>query len=149
MMLHRCVAWYAAACRLLDRLQPLFALAARIYLARVFLLAGLTKLRDWDVTLLLFTEEYHVPLLPPGVAAVAGTVTELFFPVLLLFGLGGRVAALVLFVFNTVAVISYPGLEAVEIKDHVLWGVLLMYLVVHGTGTWSLSRWVGRGSTSR
>ena len=48
------------------------ALLARAYIAQVFFLSGLTKLRDWDTTLLLFTEEYKVPLLSPGVAAVMG-----------------------------------------------------------------------------
>ena len=28
-------------------------------------LSGLTKLRDWETTLTLFADEYHVPLLPP------------------------------------------------------------------------------------
>ena len=47
----------------LDGLRPLAALAARAYLAQAFFLSGLTKIRDWDITLLLFTEEYKVPLL--------------------------------------------------------------------------------------
>lgn len=42
----------------LERLQPLAQLAARLYLAQVFFLAGLTKLRDWESTLLLFEHEY-------------------------------------------------------------------------------------------
>ena len=58
---------------LLDSLRPAAALSARLYLAQVFFLAGLTKVRDWDITLLLFTEEYNVPLLSPEVAAVLGT----------------------------------------------------------------------------
>jgi putative oxidoreductase len=48
------------------RLQPLALLAARLYVAQVFFLSGLTKLRDWDTTLALFADEYHVPLLPPN-----------------------------------------------------------------------------------
>ena len=48
-------------------LQPLFALAIRLYLFRVFFLSGLTKLRSWDSTLYLFSNEYHVPVLPPAV----------------------------------------------------------------------------------
>ena len=75
-------------------LQPAGALAARLYIAQVFWLAGLTKIRDWETTLLLFTEEYRVPLLPPAWAAVSGTAGELLLPVLLVLGLGGRLAAL-------------------------------------------------------
>ena len=41
----------------LDALQPLAALLARLYLAQVFFLSGLTKLRDWETTVALFTDE--------------------------------------------------------------------------------------------
>ncbi|MGH1552230.1 hypothetical protein ACRAWF_08995 [Streptomyces sp. L7] len=44
---------------------------ARAYLFYVFFRSGLTKLHDWDTTVLLFTEEYKVPLLPPALAARA------------------------------------------------------------------------------
>jgi putative oxidoreductase len=119
-------------------LQPLFALVVRFYLLRVFFLSGLTKLRSWDSTLYLFSNEYHVPVLPPAVAAVMGAGGELIFPVLLLLGWQGRFAAAGLFVVNLVAVLSYPGLEPVMIKDHVLWAVLIAYLFFHGVGRWSL-----------
>lgn len=119
-------------------LQPLFALAIRLYLFRVFFLSGLTKLRSWDSTLYLFSNEYHVPVLPPAVAAVMGAGGELMFPVLLLLGWRGRFAAAGLFVVNLVAVLSYPDLEPVMIKDHVLWAVLIAYLFFHGVGRWSI-----------
>ena len=104
--------------------QPLVALAVRLYLFRVFFLSGLTKLRSWDSTLYLFSNEYHVPVLPPAVAAVMGAGGELLFPVLLLAGWQGRFAAAGLFVVNLVAVLSYPDLEPIMVKDHVLWAVL-------------------------
>ncbi|WP_432723825.1 DoxX family protein [Jeongeupia wiesaeckerbachi] len=122
------------------KLAPLLALAARLYVAKAFFLSGLTKIRDWDTTLLLFTEEYHVPILAPAIAAPLATAGELVLPVLLVLGLFGRFAAAGLFILNAVAVLSYPGLEAIEIKDHVLWGVLLAYLVIHGCGAWSIDR---------
>ncbi|MCB1998902.1 MAG: hypothetical protein KDG57_24000, partial [Rhodoferax sp.] len=53
------------AVAVVERLQPLAQLAARLYLAQVFFLAGLTKLGDWETTLLLFENEYQVPLLSP------------------------------------------------------------------------------------
>lgn len=129
-------------------LQPLFALAVRLYLFRVFFLSGLTKLRSWDSTLYLFSNEYHVPVLPPAVAAVLGAGGELIFPVLLLLGWQGRFAAAGLFFVNLVAVLSYPGLEPVMIKDHVLWAVLIAYLFVHGVGRWSLQSIVRRPGVS-
>ena len=64
---------YAALARLCDRAQPLLALAIRLYVAHVFLLSGLTKIRSWEGTLALFENEYHVPLLSPSAAALLGT----------------------------------------------------------------------------
>ena len=40
--------------------------AFRWYVAWQFLKSGWLKVSDWDSTLYLFQEEYHVPLLPPG-----------------------------------------------------------------------------------
>ena len=128
----------------IDRLQPLFALALRVYVARVFFLSGLTKLHHWSITLALFRNEYHVPLLPPAVAAVMGTCTELGLPVLLVTGFGTRFAAAALFVFNIVAAISYPDLSAAGLKDHILWGALLLVLFFYGPGTLSLDHWLSR-----
>ena len=56
-------------------------------------MSGLTKIHDWSITVALFTDEYHVPLLPPGVAALMGTATELSMPVLLALGLATRFGA--------------------------------------------------------
>jgi putative oxidoreductase len=41
--------------------RPLVLLLFRLWVANVFFKSGLTKLDDWDTTVLLFTEEYHVP----------------------------------------------------------------------------------------
>lgn len=134
----------AAAANFCDRLQPLAALAIRLYVARVFLLSGLTKLDDWGLTVALFENEYRVPLLSPAVAAATGAAAELALPVLLLLGLGTRFAALALFAFNVVAVISYPDLSAAGLKDHVLWGALLAVLAVYGPGRLALDRFLAR-----
>lgn len=122
----------------LDSLRPLAALAARVYLAQVFFLSGLTKIRDWEITLLLFTEEYQVPLLSPQLAAVMGTAGELVLPVLLLLGLAGRFAALGLSVVNVVAVLSLSEIAPAALQQHITWGVLLAALVIHGVGRWSV-----------
>jgi len=125
----------------LAALQPAGALAARLYMAQVFLLAGLTKIRDWDTTLLLFTEEYRVPLLPPAWAALSGTAGELVLPVLLVLGIGGRFAALGLSVVNAVAAISLPDIAPAAWQQHLTWGALLAALVLAGPGPWSIDRW--------
>lgn len=126
----------------IDRIQPLFALAIRLYVAKVFFLSGLTKTRDWDITVALFTNEYHVPVLPPEVAALLGTTAELALPVLLVAGLFSRLTAAALFVFNIVAVVSYPEISDAGVVDHMLWGALLLVTVVYGPGRLALDRWI-------
>lgn len=129
---------YDGACRLLEKLQPLSDLVIRLYVANVFWKSGLTKIESWDSTLFLFENIYAVPVLPTELAAVLGTAVELVFPVLLVLGLAGRFAAAVLFLFNIVAVISFPDLGAAGIAQHTVWGLLLLGLVVHGVGRFSL-----------
>ena len=125
-------------------LAPLLDFAVRFWLARVFFLSGLTKIQSWDSTLSLFENEYAVPLLPPELAAYMGTFTELFFPVLLVLGLGTRFAAGVLFVFNIIAVVSYPDLGEVGLKDHQYWGLLLLIPLLHGPGKISIDHFIRR-----
>jgi putative oxidoreductase len=124
----------------LETAQPLAQLAARVYVGQAFFLSGLTKLRDWDTTLALFADEYHVPLLPPDVAAVAGTTGEIALPVLLVLGLAGRFAAAGLSVVNVVAVLSLAEIAPAALQQHVFWGSLLVGLVLWGPGRWSLDR---------
>lgn len=135
---------YVRAEGLIDKLQSLFALAIRLYLARVFLASALTKLHDWNITVALFENEYHVPVLSPAAAALLGTAAELGLPLLLVVGLGTRLAALALFVFNIVAATSYPDLSDAGLKDHILWGALMLVLAVYGPGRLSLDRWLSR-----
>ena len=130
--------------RLLDALQPLAALLARLYVGQVFFLSGLTKLRDWGTTVALFTDEYKVPFLPPELAAVLGTAGELVLPVLLVIGLAGRFSALGLFVVNVVAVISLSEIAPAVLQQHILWGALLAALAIYGLGPWTLDRWMAR-----
>jgi putative oxidoreductase len=126
----------------LDSAQPLALLAARLYVAEVFFVSGLTKLRDWETTLALFEDEYRVPLLSPTAAAVMGTAGELVLPVLLAFGLAGRFAAAGLFAVNAVAVVSLAEIAPAALQQHVLWGCLLVGVVLWGAGRWSVDRFV-------
>jgi putative oxidoreductase len=120
-----------------ERLQPFAQLWARWFVAGVFFRSGLTKIHDWETTLALFNDEYHVPLLHPTVAAFMGTGAELLLPVLLVLGLGGRFAAAGLFVLNIVAVLSVADLPEAALQGHVFWGSLLAGLVLWGPGAWS------------
>jgi putative oxidoreductase len=132
------------AIALLETLQPLAQLAARLFVARAFFLSGLTKIRDWDTTLALFADEYHVPLLPTDVAAVMGTAGELALPILLALGLSGRFAAAGLSVVNAVAVLSLAEIAPAALVQHQFWGSLLVLLLLWGPGRWSLDAWVVR-----
>jgi len=130
---------------LLERwLAPLLDLALRLWVAAAFFQSGLTKIQSWDTTLALFENEYSVPLLPPTVAAYMGTFTELFFPVLLVLGLGTRFAAAVLFVFNIIAVVSYADLSDAGFMQHQYWGLLLLVTLLHGPGRLSVDHLIRR-----
>jgi putative oxidoreductase len=133
----------------LNSLQPVASLLARIYVAQVFFLSGLTKIRDWDTTLALFMDEYKVPLLPPALAAVMGTAGELVLPVLLVLGLGGRLAALGLSVVNVVAVLSLAEIAPAAFQQHVLWGALLAGIAIYGPGRFSVDHWLVRRFDAR
>ena len=128
----------------LDTLQPLALLAARLYVAQVFFLSGLTKIRDWETTLALFENEYQVPLLSPTLAAWLGTGGELALPVLLALGLAGRFAAAGLSVVNIVAVLSLAEIAPAALQQHQFWGSLLIGLLLWGPGRLSLDAWIGR-----
>ena len=61
------------AARVFNPLQPLVALAARLYVSWQFLQSGYIKVTNWASTLSLFENEYHTPWLTPHDAAVAGS----------------------------------------------------------------------------
>jgi putative oxidoreductase len=117
-------------------------LTLRLFVGWQFFKAGMVKAGDWSGTLELFRSEYHVPLLPPELAAVMGAGGELTLPLLLFVGLLSRPAALGLFAVNAMAVISYPQLFMLPcpaaINDHFYWGALLLVLLVFGPGKFSL-----------
>jgi putative oxidoreductase len=122
----------------LGSLSSLADLGVRLWVANVFFTAGLTKISNWSSTLALFESEYHVPLLPPELAAYLGTAAELGLPVFIALGLGTRFAALALFLFNIVAAVSYPDLSELGLKDHQVWGLLILVTLLHGPGKLSL-----------
>jgi putative oxidoreductase len=136
------IALWGSAERVAEALQAPAQLAARLYVAKVFFTSGMTKLHDWDTTLALFMDEYHVPLLPPELAAVAGTTGELALPVLLVLGLAGRFAAAGLSVVNLIAVLSLAELGDAALQQHQFWGSLLIALLLWGPGKWSVDAWL-------
>jgi putative oxidoreductase len=145
---------HAALGRLLDHFRSALLLATRCYVGWQFWKSGWLKVSAWSSTLDLFRNEYHVPVLPPEVAAVMGAGGEIFFPALLFVGLFGRVGALGASFVNVMAVISYrqvllaEGSEA-ALAQHVLWGFMLLVLTVFGPGAVSIDRWLERRNAAR
>lgn len=128
----------------LDLLSPLVDLGIRLWMAKIFWDSGILKLPagflgigkgSWSSTIYLFTEEHPLPLplLPPEVAAFLGTGFEILCPVLLLFGLGSRAAAAILFGMAAFIQISY--LQDIQ---HIYWMILLSVTIFHGPGKLSL-----------
>lgn len=125
--------------RILNALRPAWWLLVRVWIAMVFFKSGLTKIDDFDTTVLLFADEYKVPLLPPYIAALSGTLFELACPVLLVLGLATRLAVLPLLAMT--AVIQFTYLDHVQ---HYYWAIFLTGILLHGAGRWSLDHYVGK-----
>ena len=127
---------------LLDAIPySLVALIARGAICSVFWRSGTEKLADWSATLALFENEYHVPILPPHVAAYMAASTELSCSVLVMIGLLTRVSTLAL--LGMTAVIQtfiYP--EAWP--THIQWLAAMALLIARGPGAFSLDALIGR-----
>ena len=119
---------------------PLLQLMFRLAVASVFLKAGLNKLASWELTVQLFADEYKVPVLPPDFAAAMAATFEIGCSMLLIVGLGTRLAVLPL--LGMIAVIQtfvYPSAYA----EHLTWASLLLCLLTRGGGRWSADHLLG------
>jgi putative oxidoreductase len=126
-----------------DYLQSPTLLAARLYVAWVFLKSGLTKLNDWESTLLLFEYEYEVPVLSPVLSAYMATAGELVLPVLLALGLLSRFSAAGLFIVNWIAVISLVDMPQAALNLHYIWAGASALVVIWGGGFLSADKKLG------
>ena len=134
------------------------ALLARIGLAFTFWLSGQTKIEglvldplglqvQWgwphvsESALELFRSEYALPLLPPDWAALMAATAEHVLPLMLILGLGTRVAALgVLGMTLVIQLFVYP----LAFPTHALWAACALALLVHGGGRLALDRPLAR-----
>lgn len=153
MIVRKTVAAHARVVRWINNVAPLSDLFIRLWVARAFWRAGTVKISSMSSTMYLFEHMYHVPLIPPVPAAYLATGIELVFPLLLGFGLFSRFAAGFLFVYNIIAVASYPALWSSGFTDHKVWGVMLLVTALHGPGALSidalLRRWWPWSPSSR
>ena len=119
----------------------LLQLVMRIAIAGVFFNAGLLKYRSWELTVLLFRDEYKVPLFDPELAARMATFNELTFSTLLFLGLATRLATLPF--LGMIAVIQtfvYPQAWV----EHLTWASILVFLLTRGPGAISLDHLIWR-----
>ncbi|QDO99629.1 DoxX family protein [Ferrovibrio terrae] len=129
----------------MDRIpQDAIALAARVFAAAIFWQSGQTKLEGWrvsDSAIELFREEYRLPLLDPVLAAHLATLGEHLFPLLLVFGLASRFAALALLGMTAVIqIFVYPDAW----PTHGIWAVALLVVVARGPGRLSADHLLAR-----
>ncbi len=124
------------AIALLDAIPySVIALVARAATFSVFFRSGAQKLSDWSATLMLFENEYHVPVLPPDIAAYMAAGLELGGSVLVLVGLATRASVLALLgMILVIQTFIYP--EAWP--DHIQWLAFLFVLLARGPGRISL-----------
>jgi len=153
-----------AAIRVLERIpHSLIALLGRCSLAAVFWNSGQTKIEGFaldlaggpvtlgwprlaDSAVVLFRDEYRLPLVPPELAAYGAASAEHLFPVLLLLGLGTRVAALSLLIMTAIIqFLVYPDAWPL----HGTWATILLYLAATGPGRLSLDHWISRAVQGR
>ena len=129
------VAHIRNAFKLADAIPLSFVqLASRLSIAAVFWKSAQSKLASWQVTEQLFAMEYHVPLLPPEIAAPLATATELTGAILIFFGLFARIGAIALLgVVATIQVFVYPQ----NWVEHLQWASLLVLILARGAGIFS------------
>ena len=120
--------------------HSLIALIGRLAIGLVFWNSGRSKVDGWNIfhvndkTMFLFTEEYKLPIVPPGLAALAAQLAEHALPVLLVIGLATRFSALGLFIMTLVIqIFVYPNAYVV----HGTWAAILLMLVKYGPGKFS------------
>src|SRR5215470_9580717 len=114
---------------------------ARFAVAGVFFRSGMTKIANWDLTVQLFQDEYHLPLLPPDLAASMGASLELSMPIFLALGLFTRLATLPLLGMTAVIeIFVYPQ----NWPEHLTWASLLIFLLVRGPGLYSADHAIAR-----
>lgn len=137
--------WINAPAHLMAKLpEDVIALITRFGVAAIFFSSARTKVDGLfhisDGTYVLFEQEYALPLIPPHAAAVAATVSEHLFSILLVLGLFTRYSALAFLGMTAVIeIFVYPDAW----PTHLSWAGLLIYLIGRGGGAYSLDRRLG------
>jgi len=119
----------------------LLQLLMRLAIGSVFFNAGLLKYRSWEITLLLFRDEYKVPLFDPTLMARMATFNELTFSTLLFLGLATRLATVpFLGMIVVIQTFVYPNAWI----EHLVWTSILLVLLTRGGGALSVDHLLAR-----
>lgn len=125
----------------LERLPaPDLNLFFRVWMAKIFFDSSRTKVAGGfldlsDTAIILFQEEYAVPLLAPEIAAYMALYAETFLSLFLIVGFATRLSATALLGMTLVIqIFVYPG----SWTDHLTWAVMLSFLILRGAGCISL-----------
>jgi putative oxidoreductase len=152
-------AWQRAG-RLVERANGIVRAIAQPSLTQLVLRIGLaipfwrSGVRKWDgflqlndVAVFLFSSEFklHLPGGPyafpaPGVVAFAAGSAEILLPILLVFGLATRMAALGLLLMTLVVQLTVPDGWPL----HVTWAAMALAIMAWGPGRISLDHWTER-----
>lgn len=128
--------------------EGLALLATRVALAGIFWRSYKTKVEEgsWfnitDTTYFLFESEYSGVPLPSDLAAPMAAFAEFLFPILLVFGLATRFAALALLCMTLV--IQFFVYPEAWWNVHLLWVAMAGILIVRGGGVFSADALIGR-----
>lgn len=121
-------------------------LVARAATFSVFLRSGLVKLSDWSGTLMLFRDEYKVPVVPYQATAYLAASMELGCSTLILLGLLTRVSVLGLFgMIATIQIFVYPSAW----PDHIQWIGFMLFLLLRGPGAISIDHLISKRFSTR
>jgi len=139
--------------------ESAIALLARFSLGALFWQSGQTKVSGLQIDLVggrfdlgwprlsdsaveLFRSDYRLPFIAPEPAALLAATAEHVLPVLLLLGLGTRLAALGLLAMTAVIqFFVYPG----AYPTHGTWAAALLWLIARGPGVVSIDHALARG----
>jgi putative oxidoreductase len=122
--------------------QPALQLLMRFSIFWVFWRSGMLKAANMEQAVMLFREEYMLPILPPDVAAYLGTAVELAAPCLILVVLFTRLAALSLIGLTlTIQFLVYWN----DYPSHLLWLAILVFILTRGPGPFSLDALIVKG----
>ncbi|WP_373086940.1 DoxX family protein [Sneathiella sp.] len=128
----------------MEKLNPVFDLVGRIFIALLFIPAGIGKINSYAGT-----QGYMESVGTPGILLPLVILVELGGGIAILLGWQTRIAAFLLAGFCLVSAVLFHYHPADQmqmtnfIKNIALAGGLL-FLVANGAGAWSLDRWRSR-----